>query len=129
MITPLLPASAASSCSRPLTCVIKPDTRSGGQSQTARVTPEGTISLPAIALAAIAGAPADAPEPVPGTVAVEGTAFRQKLARRMGADAVIDIRNRNAPERLRELAPGGIDAALLEELETRLLEADTRQAA
>jgi len=31
---------------------------------------------------------------------------------RLGADAVIDIRSRNAPERLRELAPGGIDAAL-----------------
>ena len=31
---------------------------------------------------------------------------------RLGADAVIDIRSGNAPERLRELAPGGIDAAL-----------------
>ncbi len=34
------------------------------------------------------------------------------LVRRLGADAVIDIRDRNASERLRELAPDGIDAAL-----------------
>ena len=39
----------------------------------------------------------------------EATAF----VRRLGADAVIDIRSRNAPDRLRELAPGGIDAALV----------------
>jgi NADPH:quinone reductase-like Zn-dependent oxidoreductase len=35
------------------------------------------------------------------------------FVRRLGADAVIDIRSRNAPERLRELAPDGIDAALV----------------
>ena len=34
------------------------------------------------------------------------------LVRRLGADAVIDTRNGNAPERLRALAPNGIDAVL-----------------
>lgn len=34
------------------------------------------------------------------------------LVRRLGADAVIDTRSSDAPERLRELAPDGIDAAL-----------------
>ncbi len=34
------------------------------------------------------------------------------LVRRLGADAVIDTRSSDAPERLRELAPSGIDAAL-----------------
>jgi NADPH:quinone reductase-like Zn-dependent oxidoreductase len=34
------------------------------------------------------------------------------LVRRLGADAVVDARDDNAAERLRELAPKGIDAAL-----------------
>jgi NADPH:quinone reductase-like Zn-dependent oxidoreductase len=35
------------------------------------------------------------------------------FVRRLGADAVIDLRSRNALERLHALAPGGIDAALV----------------
>jgi threonine 3-dehydrogenase len=74
------------------------------EGRTVLITGMGPIGLFAAAICQAVGASR--------VIATEPSAFRRDLAVKIGVDEIIDVSTANARERLREIAPGGVDVTL-----------------